>query len=384
MTAKRSGGALEGRTILLLTRYGHAGPSSRMRFYQYADALREAGATLIFSPLFDDAYVETLFRTGANDLRATVRGYVRRIAALAFGRADLVWVEKELLPFLPGMFERLLTLRGRPYAVDYDDAIFHNYDLSGRRLVRVLLGRKLDPLLRGAALVTAGNAYLADYARAHGARTVEIVPTVVDLHRYPRLPPRSGERIRIGWIGTPANARYLQPIVAALNRLRSRFPLTLVTIGAGDIPGLEIPHEKLTWSQEREAELIASFDVGVMPLPDSPWERGKCGYKLIQYMAAARPVVASPVGVNQTIVTSDVGFLADSEDAWMEAIAALAADPVLRARMGQCGRESVARHYALAVTAPALIEAFARLLEQASGTGSDLDRHPPGIIDPRQ
>lgn len=364
MTQERSDGGLAGRTILMLTRYGEAGPSSRMRFYQYADALRGAGARLVFSPLFEDRYVETLYRTGAKDRGAMVRGYARRAAALASARADLVWVEKEVFPYLPGPFERLLAARGLRYVVDYDDAIFHNYDRSGSRLVRRLLGRKLDPLLRRAALVTAGNEYLADYARDHGASAVEIVPTVVDLRRYPVLPPPGGSRVRVGWIGTPGNARYLAPVVAALNRLRDRFPLMLVTVGAGDVAGLEVPHERLAWSAEREGELAAGFDLGVMPLPDSPWERGKCGYKLIQYMAAARPVIASPVGVNGTIVTPDVGFLAASAEAWIDSLATLAGDPAMRGAMGNRARQRVAGHYALDVAAPALIRAFGRLFER--------------------
>lgn len=332
--------------------------------YQFAPHLEAAGAIVEFLPFFDERYLEGYFGQGRKRAGDVLAAYRRRMSALGRVRgADLVWVEKEAFPFLPATAERAFALLGTPYVVDYDDAIFHNYDLSGSTLVRRVLGRKLDPLLRGSALVTAGNDYLATYATTHGARRVERIPTVVDLDRYPVVPPPQGHDLRVGWIGTPANARYLGPLIAALNRLGQERPVTFVTVGAGDLPGLTIPQERHIWSEDSEAALLARMHIGVMPLPDEPWERGKCAYKLIQYMAAGRPVIASPVGMNVDVVTPDVGFLASEEDDWLAALRFYAGDPVRREDMGRASRERVADHYSLRTAAPKIVEWFANIVD---------------------
>jgi len=364
MNVKRTG-TLAGRKIALLTRYGDAGPSSRLRFHQYVPALEAAGAQVRAEPFLDNGYVERFFASGERSRSAMARGYARRLAAIIRGRADLIWVEKEAFPFLPGIFERAFAARGIPYVVDYDDAIFHNYDLATSPLARRILGTKLDPLLACAALVTAGNDYLADYAVSHGARQVIDIPTVVDVGDYEVVEPVDDGQLRIGWIGTPGNAIYLAPVVEAINRLSNRLRLRLVTIGAGEVPGLIVPHDRYAWSAQTQAMHLGQIDIGVMPLVDSPWERGKCGFKLVQYMAAGRPVIASPVGVNQQIVQSDVGLLATSVDDWMTAIDTLARDPVRRRTMGRSARAAAEMRYSLQATAPRLVDAFAEVLATA-------------------
>lgn len=331
--------------------------------YQFAPHLEAAGATIEFLPFFDEHYLEGYFDEGRKRAADVLAAYRRRLAAIGRVRgADLVWVEKEVFPFLPGPAERAFGMLGAPYVVDYDDAIFHNYDLSKSTLVRRLLGRKLDALLRDATLVTAGSDYLANYATAHGAPHVELIPTVVDLDRYPLVTAPDGGTMRVGWIGTPANAQYLRPFVAALNQLGQERPVTLVTVGAGDVPGLTIPQERHAWSEDSEARLLGQMHIGVMPLPDEPWERGKCAYKLIQYMAAGRPVIASPVGMNAQVVTPDVGFLADDQTAWLAALRIYSADPDRREAMGRASRRRVASHYSLAVAAPKIIDWFASII----------------------
>lgn len=353
---------LAGKTILLLPRYTATGPSSRLRMGQFVPMLEAAGATVRSEPFFDDAYLAGFFGSGRQSRAAALRGYAQRMRLLAGVRADMAWVERELFPFLPGDFEGMLKWRRIPYVVDMDDAVFHRYDAHGSAVVRGVLGRKLVPLLRGSAAATMGNPYLADYARRHGAARVEDVPTVVDPARYPLLPPPAGERLRLGWIGTPANARYLAVVVEALRRLGPAVPVTLVTIGAPELPGLPVPQEAHRWSEDSEGPLLAGIDVGVMPLVDDQFERGKCGYKLIQYMAAGRAVIGSPVGVNVDIVTPEVGLLARSVEEWMDAIRTLAENPEQRAAMGRAGRARVEQHYARNVVGAKLIGLFKEIM----------------------
>ena len=355
---------LAGKRILALPKYSENGASSRLRSLQYIPHIEAAGAQVDVESFFDAAYIERLYAGKRKGFGDAFGPYLRRLRALLGSRRyDMLWVEKELFPYLPGLMEYAPRLASVPYIVDYDDAVFHNYDLHSSGMVRRLLGNKLDALLRGASAVTAGNSYLADYAKSHGAKRVEFLPTVVDLEKYPISAAPENERIRIGWIGTPTTSKYLAGILPQLEQLAARHPLTLVTIGAPPIAvsgTLEI--EQHPWSEGSEAGLLGGVNIGIMPLPDEAFERGKCGYKLIQYMACGRPVVASPVGVNQEIVTSDVGLLANEPDDWLEALGALCGDAGKRKAMGAAGRAKVEAGYSLQVTAPRLINLMAEVM----------------------
>jgi glycosyltransferase involved in cell wall biosynthesis len=206
-----------------------------------------------------------------------------------------------------------------------------------------------------ARTVVTGNKYLADYARRAGASDIQIVPTVVDMDRYP---PQSRERVAdftIGWIGTPWTARYLPGIAPALKEMCSQGARVLL-IGSGPV-SLGLPVEVRPWSEAAEAEDLRDIDVGIMPLPDEPFEQGKCGYKLLQYMACGVPAVASPVGANRQILDEGVtGFLAGTLPEWVRALDKLKQDPALRRSMGEKARLKVEEAYSLQVQAPRILE----------------------------
>lgn len=344
--------------VLLLSRYGAMGASSRVRFLQYLPYFKAQGVNVSVVPLFSDAYVRALYEGGSR-WREVVAGYMRRIGALLHVRRfDVVIIEKELFPFLPAFAERLLHVSGVPYVVDYDDALFHRYDLHSSKLVRGVLGRKIDAVMRHAAVVVAGNDYLAERARQAGARRVELIPTVVDTHRYqPRQAPPNETPV-IGWIGTPNTSRYLQPLLPVFEALQARMRVRVVAVGARSEDFAGTPVETLPWSEETEVESIQQFDIGIMPLADSPWERGKCGYKLIQCMACGVPVVASPVGVNTVIVNPGKNGLLARDDEWEEQLTTLLQDPELRRSFGAEGRKDVENWYSLEVQAPRLLNAI--------------------------
>jgi glycosyltransferase involved in cell wall biosynthesis len=359
-----------GMRILFLTKYTRAGASSRYRTYQYLPYFQEAGLTCEVAPLFDDRYLATKYQVGHAHVADVARALVRRLLQFArLARYDLVVIEYELLPYLPAWIERLLARRGIRYAVDYDDALFHRYDRHRSGLVRALLGNKIASVMRGSRLVTAGNDYLADYAVQAGARRVEVVPTVVDIRKYtPRASENGASSVIIGWIGSPATARYLEGIAAPLAQVCEKTGARVRLIGSGPLTFPALSADVLAWDEVTETRDIADFDIGVMPLVDGPWERGKCGFKLIQYMACAVPVVASPVGVNCRIVEPGVnGFLASTGREWIEALTALVRDASLRARMGREGRRRVETTYSMQAVAPRL----AGLLAQAGSDSSE-------------
>lgn len=343
--------------VLFVTRYGRLGASSRMRSLQYLPWFERMGINCSVAPLFDDNQLAKRYRANGYGFANLARSYGRRLLhLLQRHRYDVLWIEKEALPWLPASLERWL-LRDVPYVLDYDDAIFHNYDLHSSPLVRCFLGRRIDQLMAGATLVIAGNAYLAQRAIDAGASCVEIVPTVVDLDRYSAKQDFAGrqEALRIVWIGSPSTTRYLKLLGEPLAELSRRFNIKLRVIGGGalSMPGVDI--EAVRWSEESEAASLRECDVGVMPLLDSPWERGKCGYKLVQYMACGLPVVASPVGVNNEIVSvGDNGFLADNDQGWVNAVGELLSDAMLRQKMGAAGRRRVEKEYCIQHAAPRL------------------------------
>lgn len=342
--------------VALFTRYTRLGASSRLRFLQYLPMLQAQGISVDVFPLFDDAYLGELYGQGRRSAGRVLQAYRARVAALRSARThDLLWIEKELFPYLPRWLERAVQPRGLPVVVDYDDAVFHTYDRSRHALVRQLLGRKIDDVMAQAACVVAGNGYLAERARQANAPRVAVVPTVVDVSRYaPRPGAHTAERpLVIGWIGSPATDAYMLALAPALRSVcadgRARVVLVGASTSAADrLPG--VPVQVQPWTEQTEAAQIAAFDIGVMPLPDEPWARGKCGYKLIQYMACGLPVVASPVGVNRDIVDPDVtGYLATDPAQWTQALDALLADAGLRARLGQAGRQRVEQVYSMDV-----------------------------------
>lgn len=343
-------------SALFLTRYDRKGASSRYRSFQYFDALEQEGIRCEAKPLLGNDYLEQIYETGSRPLLTSIRAYLSRVGDLrSADEYDLVVIEKELFPYLPAGLERFLANLDVPYVMDFDDAVFHRYDRADSRAVRWLLGDKIPTLMRDAELVICGNRYLEQYATEAGAPRTEVLPTLVDLERYPFPTTPGTDEFTIGWIGSPTTAPYLERIQGALTEVTDGSDARLRLIGAGDFDLDGIPTEKRAWSEETEIDDLRGIDVGVMPLPDTPWERGKCGLKLLQYMALGRPVVASPVGANREILDHGAeGVLADDDQAWLKALERLQGAPKLRETMGREGRQTVEERFSLQARAPEL------------------------------
>lgn len=353
-------GPVRALKVLLLSRYGRLGASSRVRYLQYLPYFRSQGVQVSVAPLFSDAYLTALYRDRWR-WHEILAGYGRRLLQyMSAWEFDVVIVEKELFPYWPAGFERLLAATGLPYVADYDDALFHQYDSHPRAIVRWLLGRKIDSVMRHSTVVTAGNQYLAERARKAGAPRVEVIPTVVDTDRYrPRDHVHNGVPV-VGWIGTPGTSRYLESLLPVFEGLQGEMPVRFVAVGAREEDFAGTPVVAQPWSEETEVDSIQHFDIGIMPLDDSRWERGKCGYKLIQYMACGVPVVASPVGVNTEIVTPhENGLLAGTREEWTYALRSLLQrDGASRRAMGLAARERVEVNYSIRAQAPRFLKAI--------------------------
>jgi len=352
--------------ILVLTRYSKLGASSRFRFFQFFPYLQKNGCELTIKPLLGDNYINYLYAKTPTPFIEIINSYFNRVAILLKKNDfELIWLQQEAFPWIPSWFEKILTRSNIPIVLDYDDAFFHRYDLNNSSFVRLVLGKKIDSVMNYANVVVAGNNYLAERAVRSGCKDVRILPTVVDLNKYPVVDQFERADFTIGWIGSPHTAKYLELINETLKALSLEKDVRIMVVGAGDFNPSGVKIEKIDWKEATESDEIQKFDVGLMPLIDSPWERGKCGFKLIQYMASQKPVIASPVGVNKEIVKqAQNGFLAENNDDWIEYLIILKNDFDQRKKMGLAGRRLVEEKYSLQVTVPRLLNIFKELIKK--------------------
>lgn len=340
--------------ILYLTKYTRMAGSSRMRSYQYFPYLEKEGIEITVQPFFDDVYLKD-FYAGKKNIGTVLKSYLRRFFILfSVIRYDNVVIEKEIFPFLPALAEWILKGFGIKYIVDYDDAIFHNYDKSSNPFIRKFLGNKIAKVMRYSGTVVAGNRYLADYASNSGAKNTKIIPTVIDLDRYPVKMNSNSEKFIIGWIGTKTTfEKHLLPCREWIMKLQNQYSdIHLHIVGITQDMNLGKNVKYITWTEETEVSEILKFDVGIMPLQNSAWEKGKCAYKLIQYAACGIPGVASDVGMNKDVCVDNItGFIADNNQQWIDYITLLKNDVNQRITMGKNSRLLVEQNYCLQVTA---------------------------------
>lgn len=348
--------------ILALMKYDTSAASTRQRLVQFIPYLNDHGIVFEISPLLDSSYVSNLTTGKRFRFWNIIKSYIWRFRIILKIRSfDVVFVQYESAPYLPSIFEQLITLFRRPIVCDYDDAIFHQYDSHKYKFVRRLLGSKLQPLLRSASLCICGNAYIESYASKYCKNTA-IIPTVVDTDVYKPRSHRDGDALTIGWIGSPSTWCYLEPLLPEILPTIVAAGANFRVVGAGanavDIVGVDA----VDWTEASEVFEVQSFDIGIMPLPDDKWARGKCGYKLIQYMACGVPVIASPVGVNvEIVVDGRNGYLARNPDDWRNALRKLISDSALRKKMGEFGRENAVERYSLQSQKSRLLQALCDL-----------------------
>jgi glycosyltransferase involved in cell wall biosynthesis len=354
------------RRMLVLSPFPEEGAGYRFRIGQYIPQLEQAGYEVTVSSFFSPSFFRLVYKKGRYGRKALafLALALRRLRSVAsLRRYDLVYIYREAFPIGPAFIETAISGDGHPPIVyDFDDAVFlPNVSEANRFVASLKYPRKIPSILRRSRGVIAGNSYLADYARQFN-RSVVMLPTAVDTERFrPRTTPRDADApLVVGWIGTPTTAPYLTQMAEVFRQVARTHPFTLRVSGAADdvqIPGVAV--ENLPWSLEREVELFNTCDVGVYPLTDDEWSRGKCGFKAIQFMATGVPVVAAAVGVNREIVEHGVnGFLASTPDEWITALTRLLDDAALRARFAAAGRATIEARYSTHVNLPRLLATF--------------------------
>jgi len=332
-------------TLAALTT-GFNKPAPRFRIRQYIQRLAEHGVVVKELMPFSD---KTYYFPGP--FKA-----MNRISSLFRSReADVVWLGRE---FAVGYetFERLLK---RPRILDVDDAVWLHRPFG--RFTMPDIARAMDA-------VTAGNSYLAEYFGRY-CKKVYVVPTAIDLDRYTLRPESANEqggKFVIGWTGSSSNFKYLDSIEPVLNRFIQEYDRAELILTA-DRPWEYslLPAEKvrfIRWSVEEEVSILHSMSVGIMPLADDKWSRGKCAFKMLQYMGVGLPVIVSPVGMNREVLDKgDIGLAASSPDQWYDALVSLYKDRPLQVKSGLEGRKVVEQFYNADIIARELAEIFKSL-----------------------
>jgi glycosyltransferase involved in cell wall biosynthesis len=359
------------RILALMPSLFDTSPGQRYRFEQWDPLLRERGADITYAPFEDEELHALLYQPGmrGKKLRLVTRNLGRRLALVRKVKDyDVVYILREAALLGPPVFERLIHQSGVPIVFDFDDAIFVSYrSPSNGYLSYLKFASKTKTICRIASHVMAGNPYLAEYARQVNDR-VTVIPTTIDTEKYQVPQPKnsSGPPV-IGWTGSYSTVQHLDTVRGALKKLAERESFRLRVIGtpAYDCPPIDV--EAMPWRADTELEDLGAIDIGVMPLPDDRWSKGKCGLKALQFMALGIPTVCSPVGVNTDIIQDGQnGFIAGTEDEWVDKLSRLLRSRELRQRLGHAGRVTVEQKYSAITQAPRVYEIFKSVLRDAN------------------
>ena len=345
--------------VLFLVQYPRQAPSPRYRVYQLVPWLEEAGIECDVEPLIGENDYTAARSAGKyfDKSRMLVGGFARRVSALLRARKyDLVYVLKGAFPYGPPIIEQLLRTSNVPVIFDFDDAIhIHKKSVSHRLLDYLKSTRRVGQVATLASRVVVPNEFLADFAREFNS-AVTVVPEAENTERFvSRTPHENGSKVVIGWVGSSSTAKYLTLIEEALRTVCDRFSNVVLRVIGGKFEAEGVRTELVDWNFDQEVQQFHDLDIGIMPLPLEEWSKGKSGCKLRQYMAAGVPGVGTAIGYNLELVEhGHTGFLATSQDEWVDCLSTLIERPEFRNAIADAARRDVEQRFAINVIGPKL------------------------------
>ena len=357
--------------VLFIVPYSSEGASNRYRVEQYLPYLKKEGMDYDIRPFVFKEFYEIIYlkRGFFKKIIYFIKSLFNRIYdILMLYKYDLVFIHREACPFGPPVFEWLVYKSNKPIIFDFDDAIFlQNFNPINRIYRFLKFPSKTNMIIKMSSAVIVANKFLLEYSLALNKKT-NIIATSIDTEKF-YVTRKTDSRLIVGWIGSPTTAVYLRIIFNAMQSLSRKYAFILRIIGAGteiSIPGVKI--ENCAWQLDREIQDFQSLDIGIYPMPDTLWTRGKAGFKAIQYMAVGVPVVASSVGIINEIIQDGVnGFLADNDTQWIESIAQLIEDHSLREKIGLEGRKTAKERFSV----QANVHRFIRVLKRDGNWGTN-------------
>lgn len=346
-------------------------PSQRFRFEQYLDFLKTEGYSLHIQSFLPKRSWRIFYAPG-NTFRKTgllIRGFARRFLILfTIPLYDRVFIHREAAPLGPPVVEWIIAKAFRRKIIyDFDDAIWLTDKKNEPRLERALRSRdKVSSICRWSHVISCGNEYLRQYALRFNSNAV-LNPTTVDTENVhnPALfhsPARTGERLVIAWTGSHSTLKYLYLLEKVLCDIQQKFLHVDLLVIADKPPEMNLPRIVFRpWGYETEISDLIDADIGIMPLPDDEWSKGKCGFKALQYMALEIPAVVSNVGANTDIIQDRKnGRLCESDEDWATALEELISNPELRKQLGEAGRQTVSSYYSVSSNSENFLSLFVR------------------------
>ncbi len=351
------------RVLAIVPSIYDTSPGQRFRIEQWEPILRQSGVEITYAPFENEDQRSVLYIGGQvlSKIGAVTRNLKRRYSELSeLKKFDLIYVFREAALLGPPWFERKIARSGVPMVFDFDDAIFVSYKSPSNGYLSYLkFPGKAAEICRLSAHIMPGNEYLAEYSRQYNPH-VTVIPTTIDTEKYKLVEQNSKpETITIGWSGSFSTVQHLDTIREVLQDLARDEDFQLRVIGTPTYKLAGVDVEAIQWRSETEIDDLGHIDIGLMPLPDENWSRGKCGLKALQYMALGIPTICSPVGVNSTIIKDgENGFLAGDKAEWIKKLKQLIHSPRLRREIGLAGRKTVEQEYSAKAIAPKVLEVF--------------------------
>lgn len=347
-----------GKSILFMVPYPQGkAPSQRFRFEQYLDILKDNGFTYELNSFYSDKTWMILHQEGhfvSKTFRIFFSFFIRFFQLFKSIRFDIVFIHREVTPIGPPVYEWILAKVFRKKIIyDFDDAIWlPNYSEANTSVQKLKYYTKVNRIMKWATKISAGNDYLVDYARQFNSNVV-VNPTTIDTDNYhnPDLYEtcyNSENKPVIGWTGTHTTAKYIDFLSPILTKLSNEFEFEFCVI-SNEKPIIDFsPLNFIKWNKETEIQDLMRFDIGVMPLTDDQWSKGKCGFKALQYMSLGVPAIASPVGINTSIIDQGInGFLCTTEAEWFESLHYFLSDVTNRKNMHDSARKKIVETYSV-------------------------------------
>lgn len=327
-------------------------PSQRFRFEQYIPYLKDNGYEFDFSYLLDAKDDKTFYGNGSYFSKASIviKSIWKRWREVRKASSyDLVFVQREAFMLGTAYFEKAISKKA-PMIFDFDDAIWlHEISDANKRLAFLKDATKTSSIIKPAALVLAGNDFLANYARQFN-QSISIVPTTIDTDTYRLTHKKENKGVCIGWSGSFSTIKHFATAIPVLKKLKEKYgdKIYFKIIGDAKYYCEELATQGIAWNGATEIEDLSEIDIGIMPLPDDEWSKGKCGLKGLQYMALNIPTLMTPVGVNTDIVKNDInGYLPKTEEEWVQVLSMLIDNPGKRKEVGDNGRKTVEVEYSV-------------------------------------
>ncbi len=358
------------KVLFLALHRPNRSPSQRYRFEQYLDYLGKNGFECHYSWLISGKDDRTFYAPGKVAGKAVIlfKSVIKRLNEIfRASNYDVIFIQRECFMLGTAFFEKQFAKKTR-LIFDFDDSIWlTRVSKANQRLAFLKNASKTKKIIAVADLVLAGNAYLAGYAQQFNDN-VEVFPSTIDTDVYVPMIKNERDRVCIGWSGSFSTIPHFQSIIPVLEKLKKIYgdKIYFKVYGDRNYSYKPLGIRGIEWTPENELKELNEMDIGIMPLPDDEWAKGKCGMKGLIYMSLEIPAVMSPVGMNTEIIQSgENGFLADSPDEWVKYLSALIDDPSLRKRLGKEGRETVLEKYSVRANRNKYLGFFKQLTDRS-------------------